>query len=103
MPKGYWIAQVDITDPEAYKLYVKANALPFAKFGARFLVRGGASEIPEGKSRSRNVILEFPSYEAAKACYASPEYAEALRLRLNAAEADIIIIAGYEGLQPGGA
>ena len=103
MPKGYWIAQVDITDPEAYKLYVKANALPFAKFGARFLVRGGASEIPEGKSRSRNVILEFPSYEAAKACYASPEYAEALRLRLNAAEADIIIIEGYEGLQPGGA
>lgn len=103
MPKGYWIAQVDITDPEAYKLYVKANALPFAKFGARFLVRGGASEIPEGKSRSRNVILEFPSYEAAKDCYASPEYAEALRLRLNAAEADIIIIEGYEGLQPGGA
>ncbi len=101
MPKGYWIAQVDVTDAEAYKLYVAANARPFAKFGARFLVRGGEFLCPEGKTRSRNVILEFPSYEAAKACYQSPEYAEALRLRKNASEADIIIIAGYDGKQPG--
>jgi uncharacterized protein (DUF1330 family) len=103
MPKGYWIAHVDVTDPEAYKLYVAANAKAFVKFGARFLVRGGESMCPEGRSRSRNVILEFPSYEAAKACYGSPEYAEALRLRKNASEADILIIEGYDGAQPGGA
>ena len=102
MPKGYWIAHVDVTDPDAYKLYVAANAAAFAKFGARFMVRGGEFECPEGKTRSRNVILEFPSYEAAKACYASPEYAEALRLRRHASHADVIIIAGYDGPQPGG-
>lgn len=103
MPKGYWIAHVDVTDPEAYKLYVAANAGPFAKFGARFLARGGDHSVPEGKARARSVILEFPSYEAARACYASPEYAEALRLRKNASEADIIIIEGYDGPQPGDA
>jgi uncharacterized protein (DUF1330 family) len=102
MPKGYWIAHVDVTDPEAYKLYVAANALAFGKFGARFLVRGGDFSVPEGRTRARNVILEFPSYEAAKACYASPEYAEALRLRKIASDADIIILEGYDGAQPGG-
>jgi uncharacterized protein (DUF1330 family) len=101
LPKGYWIAHVDVTDPDAYKLYVAANAIAFAKFGARFLVRGGAFECPEGKTRTRNVVLEFASYEAAKACYASPEYADALRLRQNASHSDVIIIAGYDGPQSG--
>lgn len=100
MPKGYWIAHVDVTDPEAYKLYVAANAKPFAKFGGRFLVRGGEFSCPEGGTRARSVILEFPTFEAAKSCYASPEYAEALRLRKNASNADIIIISGYDGPQP---
>lgn len=103
MPKGYWIAHVDVSDAEAYKLYVAANAAAFTKYGARFLVRGGAFECPEGSVRARTVVLEFPTHEAARACYGSPEYAEALALRRNASEADIIIIAGYDGPQPGGA
>ncbi|MBV9251278.1 MAG: DUF1330 domain-containing protein, partial [Acetobacteraceae bacterium] len=74
MPKGYWIAHVDVSDPEAYKRYVEANAAAFHKFGAKFLVRGGQFEAPEGKPRSRNVVLEFADYETALACYRSPEY-----------------------------
>lgn len=103
MPKGYWIGHVDVTDAEAYKRYVAANAAAFARFGARFLVRGGAFEAVEGKARARNVVIEFPSYAAAIECYRSPEYAVALEIRRNAGIADILIIEGYDGLQPGDA
>jgi uncharacterized protein (DUF1330 family) len=61
MANGYWIVRVDITDQEQYKLYMAANAAPFKKYGARFLVRSGRFENPEGTSRSRNVVLEFPT------------------------------------------
>ena len=101
MAKGYWIARVDVADPESYKKYIAANAAPLAKYGARFLIRGGRFEAVEGTARSRNVVLEFPSYRAALDCYHSPEYAEALALRLDASEADILIIEGYDGVQPG--
>jgi uncharacterized protein (DUF1330 family) len=59
MAKGYWIASVDVTDPEGYKEYVAANAVAFRKYGAKFLVRGGRFEVPEGSARSRNIVLEF--------------------------------------------
>ena len=101
MPKGYWIARVDVSDPEAYKQYVAANAAAFTKYGARFLVRGGRFEAKEGGARARNVVIEFPSYEAALACYDSPEYAAALELRRAAAESDLLVIEGYDGPQPG--
>jgi uncharacterized protein (DUF1330 family) len=101
MPKGYWIARVDVHDPEAYKAYVAANATAFAKFGARFIVRGGRSEAPEGNARSRNVVIEFKDYDTALACYRSPEYAVAKALREPASVADLLIIEGYDGPQPG--
>ena len=69
MPKGYWIVRVDVHDPEAYRAYIAANGSVFRKFGARFLVRGGQSVMPEGIVRERNVVLEFPSYADAVACY----------------------------------
>ena len=59
MAKGYWIAAVDIHDPEAYKAYLAANGAVFRQFGARYLARGGASETVEGNVRQRNVILEY--------------------------------------------
>ena len=54
--KGYWIGRVDVQDEARYMDYVRANANAFAKFGGRFLVRGGPFETPEGEARSRNVV-----------------------------------------------
>jgi uncharacterized protein (DUF1330 family) len=101
MAKGYWIVRVDITDQEQYKTYVAANAEPLKKYGARFLVRGGRFENPEGTSRTRNAVIEFPSYQAALDCWKSPEYQRAITLRHSVSTADLIIIEGYEGPQPG--
>jgi uncharacterized protein (DUF1330 family) len=101
MPKGYWVARVDVHDPEVYKDYVAANAAAFAKYGARFLVRGGRSEAPEGTPRSRNVLIEFKDYDTAVACYRSPEYVAAKKLREPASVTDLLIIEGYDGPQPG--
>jgi len=100
MPKGYWIARIDVADMDKYKLYVAANAKPLAQFGAKFLVRSGRYEAPEGTSRSRNVVIEFPSYQAALDCYRSPDYQQAIKLRLPVASGDLLIIEGYEGPQP---
>jgi uncharacterized protein (DUF1330 family) len=96
--KGYWIGHVDITDPERYKDYIAANAVAFGKYGARFLVRNGACEVPEGNLKGRrHVVIEFDSYAAAKACYDSPEYQAAIAIRSEASIADLVIIEGYEG------
>ena len=59
---------------EGYKPYAAANPAIFKKFGGKFVVRGGKFECPEGQSRSRHVVIEFPDYAAALACYRSPEY-----------------------------
>ena len=100
MKKGYWIGRIDVTDDERYKTYIAANAEAFKKFGARFLVRGGQFENPEGSSRSRNVVIEFPSYQAALDCWASPEYQAAITLRQPVSTGDLVIIEGYDGPQP---
>jgi uncharacterized protein (DUF1330 family) len=100
MPKGFWIVRGNVTDPEAYKAYVAANAEAFRKFGARFLARAGKFEVVEGEGRSRNVVIEFNDYATALACYHSPEYAAAKALRMGAASIDIVVIEGYDGAQP---
>ncbi|RVA53949.1 DUF1330 domain-containing protein, partial [Mesorhizobium sp. M7A.F.Ca.US.001.01.1.1] len=55
MPKGYWIARVDVRDAEGYKDYVAAAKPAFERFGAKFLARGGEYEKAEGPGRARNV------------------------------------------------
>ena len=100
MAKGYWIVRVDVADPESYKEYIAANAAPFRQYGARFLVRGGPFENPEGGSRGRNAVIEFPSYQAALDCWKSPEYQRAIKLREPVSTIDLIVIEGYEGPQP---
>jgi uncharacterized protein (DUF1330 family) len=101
MPKGYWVAHVDVHDAESYKNYVAANGAAFAKFGGKFLVRAGAFENPVGKSRSRNVVIEFPSYGAALDCWNSQDYQDARAKQKGGAEMDLIILEGYDGPQPG--
>jgi uncharacterized protein (DUF1330 family) len=63
-------------------------------------MRGGKFDKLEGESRSRNVVIEFPSHQAALDCYRSPEYQKALALRKGATDMDLIIIEGYDGPQP---
>lgn len=100
MAKGYWIARVDVRDDNVYAKYRDANAIAFKKYGARFIIRGGKFENPEGSSRSRNVVIEFPSYQAALDCWNSPEYKHAISIRAPISEGDIVIIEGYDGPQP---
>jgi uncharacterized protein (DUF1330 family) len=100
MAKGYWIGRVDVNNDEGYKAYAAANPAIFKKFGGRFVVRGGKFEAPEGSSRKRNVVIEFPSYQAALDCYNSPEYQANIKVRQAHATADIIVIEGYDGPQP---
>ena len=94
--KGYWIVRADVSNPEAYKAYVAANQEAFAKFGAKRLVRSGRFQAMEGRSRSRNIVLEFKDYETALACYNSPEYQRAIALRRPHSEVDLIVIEGYD-------
>ena len=94
MAKGYWIARVDVRNPDAYKLYVEAATKAFEQHNAKFLARGGRSEPVEGPARSRNVIIEFESLDAARACYNSPEYAQAKAHRAAASVGEIILVEG---------
>jgi len=101
MLKGYWVANIDVLDPEAYKAYVQANAVAFAKFGARFVVRSGRHVVMEGTSGARQVVIEFKDYETALACFHSPEYQAAMALRANVSKSNLVIVEGYDGTQPG--
>ena len=91
---AYWIAHVTVTDPEAYAGYQALAPAAFAAHGARFLARGGTSEVLEGPELSRHVVIEFPSLEAARACYASDAYQVAKRRRDAAAIAHVVIVEG---------
>ena len=94
MAKAYWIAHVTVTDPDQYKHYASDTPVAFKKYGATFLARGGAFEQMEGKGRPRNVVVEFPSLQAALDCYRSAEYQAARAKRIGAGEADIVIVEG---------
>ena len=94
MPKGYWIAHVEVKNPEAYKDYVAAAKPAFEKYGAKFLARGGAYEATEGRGRARNVVIEFPSLKAAQDCYHSPEYGAARDIRRKFADAEMVLVEG---------
>lgn len=94
MPKGYWIAFVTVTDPDAYVGYQQLAPAAFAKYGARFLARSGAAETLEGDEWQRHVVIEFESKAQALACYNSPEYQEARGHRAMACSANIAIVEG---------
>lgn len=94
MSKAYWIVRVSVRDEQRYPEYLAAARPAFEKFGAKFIVRGGAFETMEGNARERNVVVEFTDRATAAACYQSPEYQKAKALRQKYADADFIIIEG---------
>ena len=94
MPKGYWIIHVDVTDADNYPKYLAQDALAFEKYDAKFHVRGGKCEGPEGPIRSRHVVIEFESYERAMECYNSPEYQKAVTLRQAYSDSEVVIVEG---------
>ena len=100
MARGYWIAHVDLSSDEGYKPYVVNNMAIFKKFGGRFLVRAGKFECPEGETSARQVVIEFPDYATALACYRSPEYQANIKVRQLHSSVDLIIVEGYDGVQP---
>ncbi|WP_102107646.1 DUF1330 domain-containing protein [Oceaniglobus roseus] len=97
MPKGYWIANNIVHDPETYERYKAANGPVFARYNARFVVRGGQQKGVEGEVFPRTVVIEFPSYAEALACYEDPEYAAAKAIRDPVSEGRLLIVEGYEG------
>lgn len=94
MPKGYLIGRVSVHDPEAYKAYAAKASAAIAQYGGKALARGGQFEIVEGEGRTRNVILEFDSFEQAKAYFFSPEYMEARKIRWPVSVGDFVIVEG---------
>jgi uncharacterized protein (DUF1330 family) len=100
MARGYWIGHVDVSNEEGYKPYAAANPAIFKKYGGRFIVRAGKYECKEGTTRARQVIIEFPDYATALACYNSPEYQANIKVRQPHSTPDLVVVEGYDGPQP---
>lgn len=96
MAKGYWVVHLDLPDPEAeaYKAY-RAFVGPYLEANeGRFVTRGGQQEVTEGSVKARTVVVEFPSYEAARRAYHTAEYGEGVELRMAVSSADFAIVEG---------
>lgn len=96
MAKGYIVAHIKVTDPDGYPEYVRRDTPILERLGAKFIVRGGQSQVVEGASGDRHVVIEFPSYEQALAAYNDPEYQEVAEIRRRCAESVIIVVEGHE-------
>jgi uncharacterized protein (DUF1330 family) len=94
MPKGYVISRVDVINPDAYARYAAAATKAIAEHGGKPLARGGRSEALEGAARTRNVVLEFESYDAARAYFHSEQYQAARALRAGAADIEMVLVEG---------
>ena len=94
MPKGYLIGHITVTDAEGYPEYVRRDTPILEAHGAKFLVRGGQQEVFEGAAGARTVVMEFESYEAAKAAYEDPEYQEVAEIRRRCADSTILLVEG---------
>jgi uncharacterized protein (DUF1330 family) len=92
---AYVIANIHVEDAEAYEEYRAVVPAVIARFGGRYLVRGGRSEALEGgMTLGRVIILEFPSYEDARRWYDSPEYEAARAIRQGCSFGDVLIVEG---------
>lgn len=94
MPKGYWIIRIDVTQPDAFMAYANNTGPVLQKYGAKFLVRAGKFRSVEGDNRTRNTLIEFPSYQAALDCWESEEYQALKKIREGACLFDLVVIEG---------
>ena len=94
MPKGYVISRVDVINSEAYAHYAAAATKAIAAHGGKALARGGRHEALDGSARARNVVIEFESYEFARAYFYSDDYQAARALRQGAAEIEMVLVEG---------
>ena len=100
MAKGYWIARVDVHNDEGYKPYAAANPASSRNSAGVSWCAAASSRDPEGKSRSRNVVIEFPGLCDCARLLRSPEYQANIKVRQPHSIADLVIIEGYDGPQP---
>ena len=92
---GYIIVDVEITDPERYREYVKAVPPTLELYGGRFLVRGGAAANLEGSWQPKRIIVvQFDTVERARAWWSSEEYAGPKALRQSASVTNMIVVEG---------
>ena len=92
---AYVIGEIEVTDPQVYEEYRRQVPAVVAKYGVRFIVRGGAVEPLEGGwSPKRVVALEFPSMEQARKWYHSPEYTPLVALRQKASRGRLLLVEG---------
>ena len=92
---AYVIGEIEITDPVAYEEYRRQVNAVNAKYGGRFLVRGGRSEVLEGgPAPKRMVVVEFPSLEQAQKWYRSAEYGPLIELRQKASKGRLVLVEG---------
>lgn len=95
---GYLIANLDVKDADAFAKYREQVAPLIARFGGRYLVRGGEVDHREGQlPLKRLVVLEFPSLAEARRFYESDEYAPLLKLRTDSTNSDLVLVEGYAG------
>jgi uncharacterized protein (DUF1330 family) len=94
-PKGYVIAEITVTDPEAYKQYAAAVAPIVTKLGGRYIVRGGQTVSEEGEPPSgRIVVIEFDDLAAARSFEGSQDYQAVAALRRKAAHSRVFLVEG---------
>jgi uncharacterized protein (DUF1330 family) len=92
---AYILAEVNVTNPAGYEAYRPLAGASVAQYGGRFLVRGGKAELIEGTQEpARLVVIEFPDAAAAKRWYNSPEYQEALKIRLANSTGRVLLVEG---------
>ena len=92
---AYLVVDIEISNPAQFEEYRKLAPAAIAKFGGRYIIRGGAYEVLEGEWQpQRLTIVEFASMEKAKAFYASPEYGAAKKARAGAAKFKALLVQG---------
>ncbi|MGI9385991.1 MAG: DUF1330 domain-containing protein [Methyloligellaceae bacterium] len=93
-PKGYWLVHLTVHDAGEFMAYMRASRAIFKEWNATYVVQAGQAETREGAACDKHVVVMFESYEAARACYESAEYQDAIKLRDDCANFNLVIAEG---------